>query len=405
MNDYSSFLELIAGDKERMVGQLVKWASINSGSYNDEGLRRMRSALIEDFGVLGGEMEAVYLGGDVDDSPRALRMVRRPEAPVQVLFNGHMDTVYGVDHGFQLCTRVNENVLEGPGVADMKGGLVVMLEVLKVFERSEWAKNIGWEVLIVPDEEIGSRSSLPLLEGAVKRHTLGLIFEPSLPDGSLVRSRKGTGVLTVMAHGKARHVGRDFNREDNAIVGLCSFASKVDALNAEFPGAIFNVGRIEGGGAINIVPDYAVAKIDFRVNSVAQRDSIEARLRALVDAFNKEHKVQVEVALQVTRPPKPPTEGGDVLFREFEACGKALGMVLGFQDTGGASDGSNLAAAGLPNIDNLGVCGGGIHTDKEYVFLESLVQRAQLTVLFLLKLASREIVLPERLFPNQKKFL
>lgn len=400
MNDYNSFLQLISGDKELMVNRLIKWASINSGSHNHSGLDLMLQVLTEDFSVLPGTMEILDLSDDFI-FPKALKITCRPEALIQILFNGHMDTVYGSDHPFQICTRINDDVLQGPGVADMKGGLVVMLEVLKVFEQSPWASHIGWEVLIVPDEEIGSPTSAHLLEAAAKRHTLGLIFEPALPDGSLVRSRKGVGTFTVIAHGKAGHAGRAFNSEDNAIVGLCRFVSEVNKLNTEFPKAIFNVGHIEGGGPVNIIPDYAVAEMGVRINTSQEQVDIEKRLSQLVDTLNKEQKVQIELSGHFSRPPKPPSEGADSLFKVFEACGKELGMALGWKDSGGASDGNNLAAAGLPNIDNLGVHGDHLHSDKEYVFLESLVDRAQLTTLFLMKLASGEVNLPKQLFPNQ----
>lgn len=402
MNDYNSFLQLIPADKELMVNRLIKWASINSGSRNLHGLELMLNSLADDFAILPGKIDIIKLSDD-PTIPHALKITCRPKAPIQIFFNGHMDTIYGQDHPFQVCTEVGEDVLQGPGVADMKGGLVIMLEVLSVFEKSPWAKNIGWEVLIVPDEEIGSTHSSYLFESAAKRHTFGLIFEPSLSDGSLVRSRKGVGTFTAVAHGKAAHAGREFNREDNAIVGLARFISKVDELHMEFPSAIFNVGHVEGGGIVNVIPDHAVTKIMVRMSSFEERAGIEKRLRELVDSLNSKQKVQIELSGRFTRPPKPPSKGADALFQEFKDCGEKLGIPLGWKDTGGASDGNNLAAAGLANIDNLGVHGDDIHSDKEHVFLESLVQRAQLTTLFLMKLASGEISLPQKLFPNQRK--
>lgn len=402
MNDYNSFLQLVPADKELMVKRLIKWASINSGSHNLHGLELMLKALADDFVTLPGKIDIIKLSDD-PTIPKALKIVCRPKAPIQIFFNGHMDTVYSQDHSFQVCTKISDDVLQGPGVADMKGGLVVMLEVLSIFEKTPWAKNIGWEVLIVPDEEIGSPHSSYLFESAAKRHTFGLIFEPCLTDGSLARSRKGVGTFTAVAHGKAGHAGRDFKREDNAIVGLARFISKVDDLHMEFSSAIFNVGHIEGGGIVNVIPEHAVTKIMVRMNSFEERASIEKRLRELVDSLNSKQKVQIELSGRFTRPPKPPSDGADALFQRFEGCGKELGIVLGWKDTGGASDGNNLAAAGLSNIDNLGVHGDDIHSDKEHVFLESLVQRTQLTLLFLMKLASGEISLSLELFPNQGK--
>lgn len=380
-----------------MVNRLIKWASINSGSHNGEGLELMLQALVEDFSRLSGELKILPLL----EHYKALKITCRPHAPIQILFNGHMDTVYGKGHPFQVSTKIKDNVLQGPGVADMKGGLVVMLEVLTIFEQSPWAKNIGWEVLIVPDEEIGSPYSGHLLETAAKRHTFGLLFEPCLPDGSLVRSRKGVGTFTATAHGIAGHAGRDFSSHNNAITGLCRFLLEVNEFNNEFPKASFNIGHIEGGGPVNVIPDYAMAQIGIRINTQEEQVNIEQRLRQLVNFLNKDQKVQIELAGRFSRPAKPPSLSADALYQEFEVCGKELGIILGWKDSGGASDGNNLAAAGLPNIDNLGVHGDYIHSDREYVFLESLVQRSQLTTLFLMKLASGEITLSKHLFPNQ----
>lgn len=394
MNKYSCFLEHILKDEALMIDLLLKWVPINSGSYNVEGLELIREVLAKDFSILPGKMETVQLSDRAVNTAKALRITCRPEAPMQILFNGHMDTVYEKNHPFQECKQINMNILQGPGVADMKGGLVVMLEVLKVFELTPWAKNVGWEILIVPDEEIGSPGSAHLLEAAAKRHMLGLIFEPSLPDGSLVRSRKGTGVYTAIAHGKEGHAGRHFNSDDNAIVGLSNFILKVNELNKKIPGAIFNVGYIEGGGPVNVIPGRASAKINVRCTTSEDQKLIEVELSELTKSVNIKQKVQIELEGHFTRVPKPASRTTDLLFKEFESCARDLGITLGWKDSGGASDGNNLAAAGLLNIDNLGVEGDNIHSEEEYVILKSLVKRAQLTALFLMKLASGEISLP-----------
>ena len=120
---------------------------------------------------------------------KALLIRKRPEAPLRLLLCCHTDTVYPSDHPFQKSVRIADNILRGPGVTDAKGGLVVMLLALEAFERSPWSAKLGWEVLINPDEEIGSPGSAPLLIQAAKRNDLGLIFEPSFPDGNLAGAR------------------------------------------------------------------------------------------------------------------------------------------------------------------------------------------------------------------------
>lgn len=388
---------------------LIQWASINSYSHNYPGLDTMLQTLAKDFSILPGKLEILPLTNTPPTStptstppPKALRITCRPNAPIQILLNGHMDTVYPPHHPFQKCTLLNQNQLQGPGVADMKGGLVILLEILKIFEQSPHKNNIGWQVLITPDEEIGSPLSHPLLQSTAKNFTLGLLFEPSLPDGSLARSRKGTGSFTAVAHGISGHSGRNFNKDHNAILGLCQFLLEINHLNIQYPNAIFNIGHIEGGGVDNVIPDHASARINVRISTPEEQLQIENHFKNLTQIFNQNHKVQIELSGQFTRPPKPPSPHHDTLFKKLEICAHELKLhPLGWQDTGGASDGNNLAAAGLPNIDNLGPHGNSIHSENEFIYLDSLITRTQLTLLFLLKLASGEINLPKTLFPNQ----
>ena len=188
--DLRTQLDWVASQSDAMIALTEHWSAINSGSYHLDGLRRMRSALEEAFSPLGGAAETLHLQpitqinahGMPFEVPmaEALRITKRPEAPIQVLLVGHMDTVYGIDHPFQKATRIDANTLNGPGVADLKGGLAIMLHALMTLERSPWANHLGWQVLLNPDEEIGSIASDPLLKEAAKGRLLGLVYEPAL---------------------------------------------------------------------------------------------------------------------------------------------------------------------------------------------------------------------------------
>lgn len=184
--------------------RLIAWANINSGSRNLGGLAQMREVLAAAFAELPAvDVTAVPLAGT---EAQALRVRCRPEAPRQVLLSGHYDTVYGPEHPFQRCELIDAPTLRGPGVADMKGGLVVMLAALAAFERTPAAARLGWEALITPDEETGSGASAPLIAEAARRHRLALVFEPARGNGDLVQSRKGTGNFTVTCHGDRKSV-------------------------------------------------------------------------------------------------------------------------------------------------------------------------------------------------------
>ena len=384
-----------------MIDLLTRWANVNSGSHNLPGLNEMLALLEEEFSVLGGETERVELAPQqLDDSSdtavqvslgRALLIRKRPTAPVRLLLCCHMDSVYPVDHPFQKAVRVADNILKGPGVTDAKGGLMVMLVALQAFERSPWAEKVGWEVLINPDEEIGSPGSAPLLIQAAKRNHLGLVFEPSLPDGNLVGARKGSGNFTAMARGKAAHAGRNPQLGRNAIdalarfiVGLTSLADSGDAITT-------NVGYIQGGGPVNVVPDLAECRFNVRVTATDDQRAFEEGLKRLSEEINRTDGISLELHGGFTRPPKPLDAKTLKLLEQVAACGRDLGLSLQWRPTGGACDGNNLAAAGLTTIDSLGVTGGDIHSSEEYILLDSLAERAKLTALLLMKLAAGEI--------------
>ena len=213
-------LNTINGQQRTMMSLLRSWAAINSESENLSGLSQMIAALEMQFLSLGGHMQRIDLPPRstiaIDGSPitiphgQALHITKRPEAPIQIFLGGHMDTVYSPSHPFQKAEDLSENILRGPGVADMKGGLIVMLTALKAFENHPSSKNVGWEILINPDEEIGSIGSEQLFVAAAQRNHLGLIFEPSFADGALVSDRKGSANFSVVAKGLAAHAGRDF---------------------------------------------------------------------------------------------------------------------------------------------------------------------------------------------------
>lgn len=371
---------------------LIRWCNQNSGSDHPAGLAAMLELLHADFAKLpGAKPERVALAGT---TARALRVRVRPAAPVRIFISGHYDTVYGATHPFQKCELVAPDRLRGPGTADMKGGLVVMLAALQAFEKTPDAARIGYEILLGPDEETGSQGSAPLLEEAAKRHQFGLVFEPARANGDLVKSRKGTGIFTLTCHGRAAHAGRDPSAGRNAILALCEILPPVDALGRELPGLMVNIGRIQGGGAANIVPDLAEAVINARVTNVGDDGRFLKRLHEICAPLHARDGYRLEIGGGFNRGPKVETPYEAALFADWQKCGSEFGLNFGWQHVGGGSDGNILSAAGLPNLDGLGCVGDHLHSPEEFCHLPSLVQRAQVAALFLHRLASGEIKLP-----------
>lgn len=399
---YQSHLDWVASQQGAMLKMTLAWSSINSGSFNLDGLATVANAIGQEFAALKPDtsetlelapMQAVSTDGGLIDIPlgKALRFRKRPNAPLKVMFTGHMDTVFPIDHGFQDNTLRDDGTVNGPGVADMKGGIVVMLHALKALERSEWADQIGWEVLLNSDEEIGSQGSAPLLTEGAKRNDFGLTYEPSMPDGTLAGARKGSGNFTMVVKGRAAHAGREPHLGRNAIVCLSEAILELSALNGKMPGITVNPGKLEGGGPVNVVPDLAICRFNVRVGTPQEQVFIENELNALQERFNTKEGYNLHVHGGFTRPPKVLSPSNQNLFAMVKSCGADLGMSLQEKPTGGCCDGNNLAAAGLPNVDTLGVRGANIHSADEYMIISSLTERAQLSALLLLRLAAKEL--------------
>lgn len=397
-------IEWIDSQARRMLELVEHWANINTASDNLEGLRRVCADLAKEFATLGGQARLIDLpplrnidsSGRVVEAPlgRALSVIKRPEAPVRVFLGVHMDTVYGRNQPFQDTLRADANTLVGPGVADAKGGIAVMLVALEALERSGAANSIGWEVLINPDEELGSPGSGPLLVECAKRNHIGLVFEPTLDDGSLVSQRKGSGNFAVIVRGRAAHAGRDFERGCNAIAAMAEAVAELDRLNGRFEGLTVNVARVEGGGPLNVVPDLAICRLNVRYVDSDQEAIIRSKLDEVVGELTRRSGIRAEWHGGFTAPPKPLDEATLVLLEHCAELGRELGIEIAWRPSGGVCDGNRLAAAGLANIDAMGARGGHIHSPDEYLIIDSLTERARLAALLLVRLATRELALP-----------
>lgn len=397
---HQPMLEWLAAQRAPMIGLTETWAAINSGSYHLVGLRRMRGALEQAFAPLGGQMEALPLApitqinakGEMVEvaMAEALSIRKRPEAPVQVLLMGHMDTVYGPEHPFQQTEWLSESLLRGPGVADLKGGLVVMLYALMALERSPLAGQIGWQVLINPDEEIGSVASDPWIQKAAVGKHVGLVYEPALLDGTMAGARKGSGNFTLVVRGRAAHAGRNPEEGRNAIAALAALTSGVYGLNGQREGVTLNPGKVEGGGALNVVPDLAILRFNIRTRMAEDEGWVMGEIERLVKQWSDKEGFSVELHGRFTRSPKPMHAKVQALFAQVEACARALNQPFAIKPSGGCCDGNNLWQHGLANVDTLGVRGANIHSDQEVVHLDSLVERAQLSALLLSRLAQSD---------------
>lgn len=406
MTEFTPHLCWIDSQHESMCRLVGEWSRLNSGSHNLLGLQACAAAIEREFSVFGVPAEHLPLKAPprLDEAGRlvpqklgeALRLRKRRQAPLQVFLCIHYDTVYAPDHPFQEPMAIDGNRLQGPGVADAKGGLVVLLKAMEALERSPWAPNIGWEVLLNPDEEIGSPGSFPLLMQAAGENDLGLLFEPALPDGALVGARKGSGNFTLRVTGRSAHVGRNPEAGRNAIHALADFIVSLHAMSDPAQGIVASVGYVSGGGPANVVPDRAGCHFNLRVTTSDQQRQVEDRLRQIVHDINTRDGIVASLHGAFHAPPKVLDEPTRRLLEAIRSTGHELGLDLTWRATGGVSDGNKLAAAGLPNVDSLGVRGGNLHSSEEFVLLDSLTERAKLTALLLMRLAKGELPWPGR---------
>jgi len=379
-----------------MLDQVLAWSAINSGSRNLGGLERMADLLVDAFAALPGllrlenpaPVRAVDAGGRPAEirHGRHLHLTVRPTAPIQLLLTGHMDTVYGLDHPFQETRWIEDGVLGGPGVADMKGGLAVMLAALKAVEGSPTADRIGYEVVINSDEEVGSPASAALLARAAEGKRAALTYEPAaLPDGTLAGARPGSGNFAFVVRGRSAHAGRNPEDGRNALTAAADLALRLEALRRD--GLTVNASRIEGGGPSNVVPDLAILRANLRPRTPEIEAEAKTEIADATAAVAAERDVAIEVDGGFGRPPKPLTPAAEKLFNLVKQAGADLGQQIAWQPSGGVCDGNNIAACGVSVVDTMGVRGGKIHSPEEYLIVDSLAERAALSALTILRLA------------------
>jgi len=292
----------------------------------------------------------------------------------------HLDTVHAHWPG-ATWTEVGSRVV-GPGVADMKGGVLVVLLALRAL-RTAGVDDLSWTVVATTDEETGSWASRDALAALAPGHAAAFIPEPAMPDGSVVVQRPGSARVGIDVFGRAAHAGRDAANGISAVTALCEAVAAAARL-ADPPRRIVNMARLVGGEAANIVPDRASAEGNIRWQSEADGQALMAGLRALGRGA-PDDLPHVVVDIRVNRPVKERSQAVEALVRCMGDAAGVLGLQVGAGFTGGVSDGNIVQAAGVPTIDGMGVRGGNLHRSDEFAELDSLGERAALLALTMLR--------------------
>lgn len=398
---------------ERDLRMLV---GIPTGHNHVEGLDRTRAWFEERLRALGADVELVpgrprpdwlEIRREPEDAPEIdddgsgrevtippTLVARRPAGDgadaVRMVLCGHLDTVHDPHGPFQELSSVKDDIAHGPGAMDMKGGLVVALAALEVLE--SFGRRVDWTMVLVSDEETGTFFGEEALLEAARGHDVGLVFEPALPDGSLVVERMGSGTFMLEAVGRAAHVGRAFTEGRSAVVALSRAIIEVSGLADPERGRIVNIGPVHGGRATNAVPHHARCWGNVRYADEASQAGLDADVHRVVadlaaklmDEMTDAPRIRARTAF--LRPAKPSTPEVLALAERAREVSEALGRPMPFASTGGACDGNLLQAAGVPTIDTLGVRGGGMHRPDEHLEMSSLVERTGLLAVLLHRL-------------------
>lgn len=348
---------------------------LESPSSNQAGLGRAVDWLSDRLRELGASTERHQPG---PDAPGVL-VARHPGAGAPMLLAVHLDTVHTQWNG-PLWAEQGDRVV-GPGVADMKGGVAVVLLALGALRAM--GIDLAWTVIATTDEETGSWTSRDSIARLAAGHAAAFVPEPAMSDGSIVAERPGSARVVITAHGRAAHAGRDAAAGVNAVAAVCEAVAAASRLSAP-PSRIVNMAILSGGQAANIVPDHARCEGNARWRTDADGETLMEGLRAVARGSAGD-RPWVEVDVAVNRPVKERTESVERLARIAIDAARELGLTIGAGFTGGVSDGNIVQSAGVPTLDGMGVRGGNLHRPDEFAIPSSLAERAALLALTMLK--------------------
>jgi len=386
----------IAARDDELRARLAEHVAIPTGRSHSPGVQHYGDVLAErlvDIGArerrISGVARSEWLS--LPDDPvvgapvHDVRVFERHGAETsRVLIAGHLDTVHDPLGDFQRMTISDDGqTAVGPGVVDMKGGILVALTALEALYAMD--VDLAWTFSFNADEETGSFTSIDALRELAAEHDIGIAVEPALPDGGLAIERMGSGQFRIDVHGQSAHVGRSFTEGVSAVTALARILLDVADIADPEAGRIVSVGPIQGGVVTNAVPDRASAWGNMRFRDAAAGEDIIRRLEAL--ATGEDAMPQIIVHHTCNRPAKPRQPVIEAYARFVRKAAADLGQKLPFAFTGGVCDGNILQAAGLPTLDTLGVRGGNLHRPDEWIDLTSLVERSQVLAIVLSRIA------------------
>ncbi len=357
-----------------MVDLLEELVCIQSGTLNKTGVDRVGE-------VVQREMAKIGFGCTIDKQKKCGNHIiaRSPgfnPAQKQILITGHLDTVFPHDTRFDYF-RQDKIHSFGPGVADMKGGLVVGIFALKALFECQMLPEVNICFVFNSDEEVGSPSSRGLIRDLAKKSMFGLVLEAGGLNGEIVTARKGNMSARLSITGRAGHAAFAGKDKASAILELAHKIIDIEKLNQPEKGLSATVGKVEGGIGPNTVPDNAMARLDFRFLTTNDLKMLKSRINTICD---KKIIARTECVFEIisSRPPMPETKLNIDLFNRVSAIARDLQYPVTPEMRPGVSDANIIAGCGVPVIDGLGPIGAKDHSEDEYIITKSLLDRTRL---------------------------
>ena len=365
------------------VDLLRSLVEVNSFSGNPEGLNRVGELVLESLpGILG-------IRSETDGNGVRHHVVTGPmDTGKKTLMLGHLDTVFPPGDNRNPFRRAGKKIL-GPGTADMKGGIVVMAQSLRILEDLGLLGKIPLECIFNCDEEVASPFSEKLIRDAAGRSSRGLVFESGGPGGKIVTARRGVARLELTVTGRAGHAGGMKEPKASAILVLARKITELEDLNDRERGISLNVGTVTGGQATNIIPDSAASRLEYRFWKVEDEEEIRREIGEIA-ARTENSDCGAFLRDLNRRPGMVPVPGSEELVRLVTESAALMGQTIGTERRGGASDGNYLSEMGLPVVDGFGPVGDMDHSPEEFIVEGSLHDRIELTALLLCRLAGIE---------------
>jgi len=380
-DELKGILKTLKGHLPGMLATLKRFVRAESPSTEKAAANVCAAIVAKSWRAIGARVELVQQKHRGAHVRATFATGSSAEAKGQLLVLGHYDTVYATGTLTKMPFRINDGRVFGPGVFDMKAGIVQALYALRAIQEADRKLSRRLVFLWTSDEEIGSESSRKLLEEEARRSDAVYVLEPALgPRGLLKTARKGVGEAEIVVHGRSSHAGLAPEKGVNAIHELALQLTRTKEWNDARRGISVNAGMIAGGTRANVIPDEAKAVIDLRALRSADMRKIESRLHHLRPILPG---AKVDVRGGFSRAPLERKQSA-ALFAKANALAKRMGLELGECTAGGGSDGNFTAAAGIPTLDGLGAVGDGAHSPGEFVKAKAMPERAALLAALLL---------------------